>query len=57
MGQIWEQTQTFWFHFLLDVGTFVERLWNVCGTFVERVLLYCFGITIYYYYIMKLIFM
>jgi hypothetical protein len=22
--------------FLLDVGTFVERLWNVCGTFVER---------------------
>jgi hypothetical protein len=20
--------------FLLDVGTFVERLWNVCGTFV-----------------------
>ncbi len=31
MGQIWEQTQTFWFHFLLDVGTFVERLWNVCS--------------------------
>jgi hypothetical protein len=29
MGQIWEQTQTFWFHFLLDVGTFVERLRNV----------------------------
>jgi hypothetical protein len=27
MGQIWEQTQTFWFHFLLDVGTFV----NVCS--------------------------
>jgi hypothetical protein len=34
MGQIWEQTQTFWFHFLLDAGTFVERL-----------LLYCFAIT------------
>jgi hypothetical protein len=42
--------------FLLDVGTFVERLWNVCGTFVERlwnvcgtfverVFLYCFDIT------------
>ncbi len=29
MDQIWEQTQKFWFHFLLDVGTFVERLWNV----------------------------
>jgi hypothetical protein len=25
MGQIWEQTQTFWSHILLDVGTFVER--------------------------------
>jgi hypothetical protein len=21
--------------FFLDVGTFVERLWNICGTFVE----------------------
>jgi hypothetical protein len=37
MGQIWEQTQTFWFHFLLDVGTFVERL-----------LVYCFDITLAY---------
>jgi hypothetical protein len=26
MGQVWEQTQKFWIHFLLDVGTFVERL-------------------------------
>jgi hypothetical protein len=34
MVQIWEQTQKCWFHFLLDVGTFVERL-----------LLYCFDIT------------
>jgi hypothetical protein len=31
--------------FLLDVGTFVERLWNVCRKFVERLLLYCFDIT------------
>jgi hypothetical protein len=30
-----EQTQTFRFHFLLDVG----------GTFVERLLIYCFDIT------------
>jgi hypothetical protein len=31
--------------FLLDVGTFVERLWNVCGTFVECLFLYCFDVT------------
>jgi hypothetical protein len=31
--------------FLFDIGTFVERLWNVCGKFVERLLLYCFDIT------------
>ncbi len=31
--------------FELDVGTFVERLWNVCGTFVECLSLYCFDIT------------
>ncbi len=29
-------TKTFCFHFRLDVGTFVEHLWNVCGTFLER---------------------
>jgi hypothetical protein len=47
-----------------DLGTnsdvlvsFPVRCRNVCGTFVERLLLYCFGITIYYYHIMKLIFM
>ncbi len=40
MGQIWEQTQRFRFHFLLDVGTFVERLWNVCS-FIVLTLLIC----------------
>ncbi len=30
--------------FVLDIGTFVERLWNVCGTFVERLFFYCFDI-------------
>jgi hypothetical protein len=35
---------TVWFY-SLDVGTFVERLWNVCGTFVERLFLYSFDIT------------
>jgi hypothetical protein len=26
---------------LLEIGTFVERLWNVCGTFVERLWSVC----------------
>ncbi len=38
MGQIWEQTQTFWSHFLLDVGMFMERLWNVCSFTVLTIL-------------------
>jgi hypothetical protein len=40
--QIRERTQSFFVSFLFDIGTFVERLWNVCG----RLLLYCFDITI-----------
>jgi hypothetical protein len=33
------KTQTFWFHSCL----MSERLWNVCGTFVERLFFrYCF---------------
>jgi hypothetical protein len=31
MGQIRERTQSFLVSILLDIGTFVERLWNVCS--------------------------
>ncbi len=34
--RIRERTQSVFVSCLLDIGTFVERLWNVCGTFVER---------------------
>jgi hypothetical protein len=33
-----ERTQTFWFH-SYEIS---ESLWNVYGTFVERLFLYCF---------------
>ncbi len=43
--QIRKRAQSFFVSFLLDIGTFVECLWNVCGTFEERLLLYCFDVT------------
>ncbi len=41
MGQIREQTQKF--------GFIPVRCRNVCGTFAERLLLFCFDITAMYY--------
>ncbi len=34
--QIRERTQLLFTSSLLDIGTFVKRLWNVCGTFMEH---------------------
>ncbi len=36
MGQIRERILSSFVSLLLDIGKFVEHLWNVCGTFVEH---------------------